>query len=266
MHDTASYTAYKNSPYRSVKHSTYFETYDRLFDRYRGKPITFVEIGVLKGGSLFMWREFFGPQARIIGVELNPAARKWEDEGFEIHIGSQSDPEFLAKLKKDIGSIDVLLDDGGHTYEQQIVTTEELIDSISDGGMLVVEDTHTSYMDRFGPPSRSFMNYVYNRADRINCRFAKLDGPAENRIWSIEIFESIVAFHVNRQASRRVSEETDNGGADDGAPDFRMLDQQKRGRLARLMEKLPGIRSIYRAASTRLQRQSGAKRLDRYFR
>ena len=70
------YKSYIKSPFRSVKHSTYFETYDALLAHYRGKAITFAEIGIFDGGSLFMWRDYFGPNARIIGIDLNPEAKK----------------------------------------------------------------------------------------------------------------------------------------------------------------------------------------------
>ena len=83
------------SPYRSIKHESYFEVYDFLLEEYIGRDITFVEIGVLDGGSLFMWRDFFGEKARIIGVEINESAKVWEDYGFEIFIGSQSDPKWM---------------------------------------------------------------------------------------------------------------------------------------------------------------------------
>ena len=96
---TKSYRAYKKSPYKSIKHSSYFPVYDHLFCPYIGKEITFVEIGILGGGSLFMWREFFGENARIIGIDLNPEAKRWEKEGFEIYIGSQSDPHFWEHFK-----------------------------------------------------------------------------------------------------------------------------------------------------------------------
>ena len=76
----------------------------KLFSKYRDKKITFVEIGVLSGGSLFMWRNYFGKDARIIGVELNSEAKKFEKDGFEIFIGNQSDEnfwkDFLKKLAK----------------------------------------------------------------------------------------------------------------------------------------------------------------------
>ena len=69
-----SYQAYIKSPHRSIKHNTYFKVYDELFLKFRNKKIVFVEIGVLGGGSLFMWRNFFGNKARIIGVDMNPGA------------------------------------------------------------------------------------------------------------------------------------------------------------------------------------------------
>ncbi len=272
MYDTASYAAYRKSPHRSIKHSTYFETYDALFGRYRGQPITFVEVGVLGGGSLFMWREFLGPQARIVGVDLNPNAKKWEAEGFEIHIGSQSDPAFWRDVVAKVGPMDVVLDDGGHTFEQQIVTTEALIDNIRDGGMLVVEDTHTSYQAGFGPRGYSFITYVARMMDRINRRFHELGGKTEKRVWSVQVFESIVAFHVDRAASNRVSELTDNGGAHDNALDFRYIDDSLAAKLARFYEgsrvikALPDVRPVVKRALDVAARPKLAARIGRYFR
>lgn len=78
MKNTDSYKSYVKSPYRSGKHSTYFRSYDHFFGKYRNKDITFVEVGVLSGGSLFMWRDYFGSKARIIGIDLNPNAKKWK--------------------------------------------------------------------------------------------------------------------------------------------------------------------------------------------
>ena len=225
MKNTDSYKSFLKSPYYSTKVSSYFHSYDHFFSKYRHKEITFVEIGVLGGGSLFMWRDYFGPKARIIGVDLNPNAKKWEDEGFEIFIGSQSDENFLNDISKEIGGIDVLLDDGGHTYEQQIITTECLLDSINDGGILIVEDTCTSYMDGFGPKNKSFMEYVKNRIDAVNLRFGKFsDKPSEKRFWSIEISESMVAFKVDKEASQQISEVVGNGGKYDLSSDFRYAD------------------------------------------
>ena len=73
-----------------------------------------------------MWREYFGPEARIIGIDINPEVKKQEKDGFEIYIGNQSDKKFWEKFLKKIQNIDVALDDGGHTYDQQIITVESL--------------------------------------------------------------------------------------------------------------------------------------------
>ena len=173
MKNTDSYQSYIKSPYRSIKLTSYFHSYDYFFNKYRDKEITFVEIGVLDGGPLFMWRDYFGEKARIIGVDLNPDAKQWEEHGFEIYVGDQSDKNFWGEFINKVGKVDVVLDDGGHTYEQQIITTECLLDSINENGILLVEDTHTSYMSGFGPKNRSFIDYVKRKIDSVNSRFGK---------------------------------------------------------------------------------------------
>ena len=71
-----SFKSCKISKYYTTKHKNYFKIYDHIFKKYIGKKIILVEIGVLNGGSLFMWRNFFNGNAEIIGVDLNPNAKK----------------------------------------------------------------------------------------------------------------------------------------------------------------------------------------------
>tara|TARA_A100000164_G_scaffold302096_1_gene277481 strand:- start:306 stop:1157 length:852 start_codon:yes stop_codon:yes gene_type:complete len=216
------YESYLRSPYSSLKLSTYFNVYDQLLSQYRDKSIVFLEIGILDGGSLFMWRDFFGPQARIIGVDLNPEAKKWEKEGFEIFIGDQSSTEFWKKTLNSIGKLDIVLDDGGHTYEQQIMTTESVIPFINDGGVIIVEDCHTSYMKKFGFRKLSFINYAKKLVDNINKRYVEFDNKtSEIRVWSIQFFESIVALHINFYATSIPSEVIFNQDKEVKAEDFR---------------------------------------------
>ena len=67
---------YKNLKFTSLKIDSYFQIYEEIFNEYIGKEIVFVEVGVLHGGSLFMWKEYFGSKARIIGIDLDPNAKK----------------------------------------------------------------------------------------------------------------------------------------------------------------------------------------------
>lgn len=226
-----SYQSFLGSKYSCIKHSSYFQVYDEIFGPYVGKKITFVEVGVLNGGSLFMWRDFFGPNARIIGVELNPDAKKWEEHGFEIFIGSQADPVFWDDLFKKIGPIDVMLDDGGHFNDQQIITTLCAIPHIKDGGLLAVEDVHTSYMAKFNSPSKySFINFAKNTADRINARFPDLlvdQNELSKSIFSTSFYESIVSFKIDRTKCM-IPNPVNNNGITSKAKDFRKIDQKKR--------------------------------------
>jgi hypothetical protein len=217
--------AFEKSPYFSTKHSTYFEVYDELLESYKGRDLTFVEIGVLSGGSLFMWREFFGPGARIIGIDINPTAKKWESFGFEIWVGDQSDPSFWANFIAEVGPLDVVLDDGGHTYKQQITTAINLLPAVSDGGLLIVEDTHTSYMSGYGNRKFSLMRWTFRLMDAINSRFSGLKGVSpghiSNLVWKISTYESIVGYHVDQRKSRIVSKVSNNLGHRDDAIDLR---------------------------------------------
>ena len=234
-----------DSPYKSRKHSTYFPVYDYLFAPYKNKNITFVEIGILGGGSLFMWREFFGPKARIIGIDLNPESKMWEEHGFEIYIGNQANEDFWIEFVNQVGEIDLILDDGGHTYEQQVTSVSMLIESVRDGGMMVVEDTHTSYMKGFGSKKYSFINFSKLLIDRINHRCSKLNqNLSEKRIWSIEFFESIVAFKKNNSAVSIASEELFNNGIDVSAKDFRYRDYETKSWI-RKVQFLKYIPSLY---------------------
>ncbi|MGO4120540.1 hypothetical protein [Arthrobacter sp. YAF16] len=224
VHSSRARACYDAAPFLSLKHTTYFSVYDHLFSRFVGKAPVIVEVGVLNGGSLYMWREFFGPDARIIGVDLNPEAVWLREEGFEIHIGDQSDPQFWEEFFRQVGDVDIFLDDGGHTYPQQIVTAASALDHIRNEGLLVVEDTHTSYMTEFGGPSNtSFVSWALNLVHGVNHRFSAFveDHDPELRVWTVQFFESIVAFHVDRPLATVVSQSTMNDGEGRDAQDFR---------------------------------------------
>ena len=92
----------------------YLPLYDRYFGQYRGTPVKFLEIGVNNGGSLQMWRRYFGPDAVICGIDINPDCAQYDGQSGMVRIGSQDDPEFLASVIEEMGGIDAVLDDGSH--------------------------------------------------------------------------------------------------------------------------------------------------------
>jgi len=50
----------------------YFDIYERHFSRFRNAAPVILEIGVFGGGSLAMWKEYFGPSAQVLGLDINP--------------------------------------------------------------------------------------------------------------------------------------------------------------------------------------------------
>ena len=154
----------------------YFDIYETYFSKYRGKEVVILEIGVNHGGSLQMWKYYFGDKAKIYGVDINPECKKLEEKGVEIFIGSQADKAFLKELTKKIPPIDILIDDGGHTMRQQIVTFEELFRHVKEDGIYICEDLHTSYWLRYGGGDKrkgTFIEYSKNFVDKLNAQYSE---------------------------------------------------------------------------------------------
>ena len=153
------------------KWTHYFEVYERYFARYRGTDVHVVEIGVYQGGSLQMWKSYFGDRAHIYGVDVHPDCRGFEEERVRVFLGDQGDRAFLRRLAGEIPRIDILIDDGGHRMEQQIATFETLFPHVAPDGVYLCEDTHTSYWDEYGGGYRrpgTFMEYSKALIDQLN--------------------------------------------------------------------------------------------------
>ena len=257
---------FKNSPHKSIKQNCYFPAYDKILSKYVGQKPTIVEIGILGGGSLFMWRDFLGEDARIIGVELNPQAIKWRDHGFEIYIGDQSSDSFWDVFFEQVGDIDILIDDGGHTNFQQLKTLHRAIPHVKDGGCIIIEDTHASYMKSFGNPSKySFANFCAAVVHKINDRYFFKDKANLIRdcVSSMEIFESMTAFYIDRKLCYQ-SELLVNEGQDDKAQDFRVSENASQSSIkTTMLSKMS--RKIKRKANILIQRYRSDKQCKSYF-
>ena len=207
---------FKSSPKYSIKWDNYFNIYSNILKKFVKKKIIFVEVGVGNGGSLFMWKKFFGKKARIIGIELNPEAKKLEKSGFEIFIGDQANPNFWKNFYKQVGKIDILLDDGGHKNIQQITTFMESIRYINNGGKIIVEDTHTSFMKKKGfknPSKYSFINFCFHLIENMHRRNPMLEKNLNyysKKIKQINFHDSIVEIDITENKSLKYSQLLEN--------------------------------------------------------
>jgi SAM-dependent methyltransferase len=138
----------------------YFDIYDRHFRRFRGREGHVLEIGVYSGGSLDMWADYFGPGARVYGVDIAPACKSYENATTKIFIGDQADRKFWSGFREKVPALDIVIDDGGHHPEQQIATFEELLPHLRPGGIFLCEDVHGA----FNP----FASYMHGVAHKLN--------------------------------------------------------------------------------------------------
>lgn len=137
----------------------YLPVYDRYFGPWRGRPVRFLEIGVFKGGSLELWRRYFGPEAIIFGIDINPSCARFDGKAGKVRIGSQADPEFLKGVVDEMGGLDVVLDDGSHQMDHVKASLKALFPHLSLGGTYLIEDLHTAYWEKWGGGLESQANF-----------------------------------------------------------------------------------------------------------
>lgn len=152
----------------------YFAAYDNHLKKFRNTDAVILEIGVQHGGSAQMWKKYFGRDAKIIGVDIDERCRKFADDQISIEIGSQDDTDFWDYFKEKYPRIDVLLDDGGHTMQQQIITFRQMFPHIRDGGIYLCEDCATSYCERYGGGKHpdTFLEFTKRLIDELNAMSA----------------------------------------------------------------------------------------------
>lgn len=195
----------------------YFDIYERHFARFKDQPTTYLEIGVQQGGSLNLMREYLRADAKIIGIDIDPACRASEQDGHIIHIGSQADPAFLQDVANQSNGFDIIVDDGGHTATQQITSFVNLWPHLRYGGVYLVEDLHCSqYWPEWQESALgiNFLDYAKGLADKLSMwhqreewfhhRFSQprdqrsgqmnFNNFAVHEIWAISFYDSIIAI------------------------------------------------------------------------
>lgn len=145
----------------------YTKYYDLFFSDLKDRAIILLEIGVLHGASVKMWEEYF-PKGRIVGIDVDPSCAQISSDRIMVHIGDQKDREFLNRVVAEIGPPDIVIDDGGHKMSQQTITFEILFRSLKPGGIYVIEDLHTSYVDTFKDMSITTVQYLVGMLDDLN--------------------------------------------------------------------------------------------------
>jgi 23S rRNA U2552 (ribose-2'-O)-methylase RlmE/FtsJ len=190
----------------------YFPIYERHFKDFVYKPVTFIEIGCGVGGSLQMWKRYFGPHARIVGIDVNPACKTFEEDQIEVRIGDQSDEKLLESLIDEFGTPDIVLDDGSHMMSHIVASFQVLYPRMAKNGIYMVEDLHTAYWDEYEGGLRkesTFIELCKNLIDELNADHTRGSVPPTEftkSTLSMHFYDSVAVFergtHTKKWAPR----------------------------------------------------------------
>jgi hypothetical protein len=150
--------AARHSGTRFVKWLHYFDVYDRHMSEFLAErarrgltvPLRVLEIGVWRGGSLELWREFLGDDAVIFGVDIDPESARVPSDTAKVRTGSQTDQAFMREVLQEMGGVDLIVDDGSHRSQDVLESLRFLYPALACPGLYIIEDLHTSYWADWG--------------------------------------------------------------------------------------------------------------------
>jgi hypothetical protein len=161
---------------KSSDHHNYCVKYEKYLPFKRYDILKILEIGILYGQSLKVWKDYFY-RSQIIGIDILPECKKYEEDRIKIEIGSQTDKDFLLWIVGRHGPFDMIIDDGSHMNSDVIYSFEELFKMVRfGGGVYVVEDCATSYWEEYEggyKKETSVMEYFKRLTDDVNYRGLK---------------------------------------------------------------------------------------------
>ncbi|RYE27296.1 MAG: class I SAM-dependent methyltransferase [Sphingobacteriaceae bacterium] len=184
----------------------YHHMYSKYFEKTRCDKIKLVEIGLGcdmaygPGASFYLWLEFF-PNAEIYFIEYDEAcAKAWEnaDPRVKIYHGDQSNVAFLEDfIARTGGDFDYIVDDGGHTWKQQLVSLETLLPSIKVGGVYFLEDLLTSYIPGYDDNPITTVEYIKDIIEDLmtrNPNLRKNKRPISQYVFGMDCMDEVCAF------------------------------------------------------------------------
>ena len=136
----------------SDKWASYLPYYDTLFAPWRDQPVRLLEIGVQNGGSLETWSRYFTQANVLVGCDIDPrcAGLRYDDQRIRIVVGDATAATAYREIAAISPQFDIVIDDGSHRSNDVINAFINYFPLLAPGGVFVVEDAHTLYMDDFG--------------------------------------------------------------------------------------------------------------------
>jgi hypothetical protein len=155
----------------------YLENYEQQFAALRGQDIRLLELGVYKGGSLKMWRDYF-PRGLIVGLDMHDVPVEDPSGRIRRYQGLQEDTELLDRIRRETApdGFDIIIDDCAHIGVLARISFWHLfVNHLKSGGLYVIEDWGTGYWDGWvdGVGYRRAMPGYHRTLHRLSRRIAR---------------------------------------------------------------------------------------------
>lgn len=178
----------------------YFPIYERHFQRYVNRPMTIIEIGCGEGGSLQLWKQYFGPYATIVGLDVRLDCKAFEEDQIHVRIGDQSDERFLLSVVESFGPAQIIIDDGSHQMDHISTSFRFLYPSMAADGVYLIEDLHTAYWEEYGGGWRkpgTFIELCKDLIDELNAEHSRgsvNETEFSKTTLSMHFYDSVAVF------------------------------------------------------------------------
>jgi len=160
----------------SDKWSSYLDTYDELFLKFKNKEINLLEIGVQNGGSLETWASYFKNANFVVGCDIDPKCKQltYNDPRIKLIVNNINNKETYQVISNNCNSLDIIIDDGSHISTDILESFVTYFPLLNPGGVYVIEDTHTLYWKEWNDEiNMKFNAYIFFKKiiDVINIQF-----------------------------------------------------------------------------------------------
>ncbi len=145
---------------KSSRFHNYLDFYEKMLPgrSFKGRLL---EIGVMDGLSMKMWRDYY-PEAEIVGIDIKDMSFMHNDdwqvpESVQLIQCDGTDP----METKDLGTFDIIIDDGSHYMKDQQVSFEIFYyNQLNKGGVYILEDLWTSYIKMYQNAKLTTIEYL----------------------------------------------------------------------------------------------------------
>lgn len=197
MHSFISDFVQTNSNSDKLTNHGYQRVYPWFLSHFKSIEINLLEIGVADSESLKLWKNYF-EKVNLYAIDILPLVNN--DIDVKIFQVDQSNKNELVNFVNNVNvKFDVVIDDGSHVPDHQMLTLKHLWTKLKDGGVYIIEDIETSYWGRsfiygykFNSRKSSSINILQNSINYINHKFLTTARKKKiNNIIYGDLFKSI---------------------------------------------------------------------------